>query len=212
VVELKETRTSKRRLDLTPEAFELLLARLDPDREEAAQKYEQIRKALHAFFEHHGSLCVAEHTDSTFDEVARSLARGKDIYLEDPAGYFYGVARNILRRYRRENISKFVPLEDIGVASLLSSELARSFDDEKASSDQRHRLDCLDECLTALPEEQQRFILQYYGGETAVKIRNRKELAVDLGVSIAALRVRALRLRDRLEECVIQCLGSIEVS
>jgi hypothetical protein len=41
--------------ELTQAAFDMLLARLDPDREEAGRKYDEIRRKLTKFFEFWGS-------------------------------------------------------------------------------------------------------------------------------------------------------------
>jgi hypothetical protein len=51
-------------------------------------------------------------------------------------------------------------------------------------------------------------VLQYYaadGGRN--RIEGRRHLARALGVTESALRNRAQRLRDRLERCIVLCLG-----
>lgn len=77
---------------LTREAFDKLLACLDRDRERAAEKYEEIRNALITFFEHRGCLSPQEYADETINRVARRLSEGKEIYANNAASYFYGVA------------------------------------------------------------------------------------------------------------------------
>jgi hypothetical protein len=49
-------------------------------------------------------------------------------------------------------------------------------------------------------------IRAYYEGEGEVKIRNRKDLAGRLEVPLNALRIRAFRLRAKIEECVRACV------
>ena len=84
---------------LNQEAFDALLVSLDRNPNAPEQKYEQIRHALITFFECRGSR-LPKSTPTT-----RSLAspvgcsRGKDIQVENPASYFYGVARNVLKEY-----------------------------------------------------------------------------------------------------------------
>jgi DNA-directed RNA polymerase specialized sigma24 family protein len=68
------------------------------------------------------------------------------------------------------------------------------------------RLECLERCLQDLSAEHRELIAAYYQGETSVKISNRKELAVRLGIPMNALRIRALRIRERLEACVVGCM------
>ena len=57
-----------------------------------------------------------------------------------------------------------------------------------------------------LPPKDLDLIGGYYQGETSVKIHNRRSLAAKLGVPLNALRIRALRIRERLEACVEGCL------
>src|SRR5262249_60814585 len=65
--------------------------------------------------------------------------------------------------------------------------------------------DCFDGCLAQLPEESRTLLLQYYEGERAAKISNRRRLAAMLGLTDNALRSRVQRLRERLEQCVQGC-------
>jgi len=204
--ELEKPRTRKKDSELTPEAFESLLASLDSDRDAAARTYERIRVALLAYFEHHGSLCPAEHADKTFDLAARSLREGKEIYISAPAGYFYGVARNVLREYRKQHRNRFVSIDAFEGAGARVAEPLMLFSRERDHSDHERRLDCLDKCLSLLPAQNRELMLQYYDGEKQVKIANRKGLAEQMRVSMPLLRVRALRLRKQLEECVENCL------
>lgn len=50
--------------------------------------------------------------------------------------------------------------------------------------------------------------MQYYQGEKGAKIENRKKSTDRLKISIATLRMRALRLREGLQSCVEDCLSS----
>jgi RNA polymerase sigma factor (sigma-70 family) len=191
---------------LTQEAFNLLLSRLDADPEQAARKYEHLRKALITYFERHGSLSPDEHTDSTFDVVARNLAEGKDIYIENPAGYFYGVARNLLRQYHGRKPKEFVPIDAVLSGAQGPQEMLELFSRERDGADHESRIACLEKCLATLPDQNRDLIVQYYQGEAGVKINNRKRLAERLGVTTNLLRLRAMRVRNQLEDCVEQCL------
>jgi len=205
--ELEKPHSRKKDWVLTTAAFELLLTRLDSNREEAAVKYEQIRRALLAYFEHHGSLSPDEHVDVTFDQVARSLTDGKQICIENPAGYFYGVARNILRQYRRETANKFLPLDDLPPTSIKQNAASELFRLETERAYHEQRLECLEKCLANLSDENRELMLQYYEGRAGVRISQRRGLAERLGISLNLLRMRAMRFRGRLEACVEQCLA-----
>ena len=49
-------------------------------------------------------------------------------------------------------------------------------------------------------------IEQYYAEDKQAKIDLRKRIAEELGISISTLRLRALRIREKLQACVDQCL------
>ena len=66
---------------------------------------------------------------------------------------------------------------------------------------------CLRNCLQTLSPDNRQLILQYYQGEKGEKIQNRKKLIERLGVPVNTLRMRALRLRERLQSCVEECLA-----
>lgn len=67
--------------------------------------------------------------------------------------------------------------------------------------------DCLARCLQELSPEGRGLILDYYQGDAGVRIRQRQTMAAQLGISLNSLRNRALRLRDRLEKCLMNCSG-----
>jgi len=63
-------------------------------------------------------------------------------------------------------------------------------DDHRALAD-------LDGCLATLAAEERRLLLSYYGHGRAADVR--RKLADELGLSPTALRIRAHRLRARVE-------------
>ena len=91
--------------------------------------------------------------------------------------------------------SDFPELSEIGVSP---------FDAE--GDEKELKLHCLDDCLKDLPTENREIIVGYYQGEKREKIENRERLAAKLGVPNNALRNRAVRLRDKLESCIRDCL------
>lgn len=198
---------SKKDRSLTPAAFELLLASLSLDREQAAEKYEEVRRALLTFFEFRGSHNPAEETDETINRVARRLSEGQSIFAENPASYFYAVARNVWRerlaRPQRELSFDETDLLDAHAAP--SPEKLREETEQRAW--QERRLSCLDYALQKLTPAEQQLIREYYAGEGRAKIETRRALAQRLSIAPNALRIRACRLRDRLEQWVEECLS-----
>jgi DNA-directed RNA polymerase specialized sigma24 family protein len=190
---------SDRPRDLTRDAFERLLALLDSDRDRAGDRYERVRFKLVRFFEWRGSAFPEELADRTIDRVCRKITEGSEI-LEDPSGYFYGVARNILKeswddqRRRRDAVNQSAASQ----RTLLAAE--PPFAAER-------RFQCLDQCLAKLPPSARDALLRYYEGEGRAKIANRLTIAREEAMSIASLRLRMSRLRGRLQKCVGICLA-----
>src|SRR5439155_22653112 len=80
---------------------------------------------------------------------------------------------------------------------------------ERKSSDgaeeRELRTTCLEECLRKQSDQARHTILAYYQGDKRAKIENRKRLAQRLNLSVNTLRMQALRLREKLESCVVAC-------
>jgi RNA polymerase sigma factor (sigma-70 family) len=191
---------------LTREAFDKLLACLDQDRGRAAEKYEEIRSALITFFEHRGCLSPEEYADETINRVTRRISEGKEIYTSNAASYFYGVARNLLKEYWEAPESRATALESLPLAGAPSQNPIEAQQQESQQLLRERRLECLEKCLEALTPQNREIVMKYYQGETSIKVKNRKSLAQELGIPLNALRNRVLRIRERLEECVSNCL------
>ena len=184
------------RAGLTAETFARLLDRLDVDRERAGQKYEDVRRTLTRFFEWRGAPFPEEHTDETFDRVARRLDEG--IEITNLSGYCYEVARLVFLETLKGQDRRRIHLAEIHV------EAAVEMSDDAAAKEVR--LSCLDSCLAGLPAESRELIVEYYQDESRGRIDRRKALVDRLGVRRDALANRAQRLRDRLQQCVAQCV------
>ena len=194
---------------LTKEALDILLACLDRDQDCAGQKYENIRQGLITFFECRGSSSPEDQADETINRVARRLAEGKQIYVENPASYFYGVARNVLKERWQAPDPASVPLESLPPMKELSDDPRRLHERQLEKYQREQQLECLEHCLEGLASKDRELIGEYYQGETRVKIQNRESLARKLGIPLNALRIRALRIREKLEDCVDQCLKQL---
>jgi len=71
-------------------------------------------------------------------------------------------------------------------------------------------MDCLEQCLETIPKRDKEMITLYYQGEANTKISNRKKLAQESGISLNALRLRAMRIKRKLEDCVNECLRRLQ--
>jgi len=182
---------------LNQEAFDKLLVAFDVDRETAGRKYLEIRNNLTRFFEWRGCSFPEDHADETINRMAKRVSEGEEIL--NHSGYAMGVARLLLLEINKGRQREQSALAEIGAAP----------DVYVPEDDGESRLTCLRSCLQTLSPDNRELILQYYQGEKGEKIENRKKLLQRLGIPVNTLRMRALRLRERLQACVEECVGGI---
>jgi DNA-directed RNA polymerase specialized sigma24 family protein len=192
---------------LTEDAFARLLTQLDPDRERAAQKYEEIRRKLMKFFKWRGCLQFEEYADKTIDRVARKITEGATLQPASPSALFYGVAVNLLREHWRKTAAEQETLDDQTEPWNPSDDPEKIREQAETLQEQETRLNCLRHCLGQLPSENVHLIKQYYAEGDVLNKEQRKQIALRLNLSATALRSRAFRVRGELERCVDNCLN-----
>lgn len=184
---------------LTQDAFDTLLAWLDPDRDRAGQKYEQIRLRLIKIFTCRGCYDAEDLADETINRVVARVEGISSGYDGNPVRYFYGVAQKVHLEYLRLTVAKQADV-DLDTAAHKISSVNDSSEDEAAYA-------CLESCLDHLPESSRKLVIGYYQQEKHAKIDHRKLLASELGIAVNALRIRAHRIRRGLEQCVRDCVA-----
>jgi len=184
---------------LTQAAFDRLLDSLGPDRDAAAGRYLEIRRNLVRLFEWRGCATPDEYADETLNRCARKVGDGDEI--RDLATYSIGVARMLLREMSRDRSREARPLDEAPEPRTLPAEAP----DESAA-----HIECLRRCLAELSPANRDLILNYYQGEKGEKIKNRKSLTEMFGIPANTLRMRALRVRERLQLCAANCIGRPE--
>lgn len=198
----------RKRQGLTPESFEHLLNSLADDRDVAAEKYEQLRQALIAFFAFRGAAGAHELADETFNRVAGRLEEGAVIFARDPASYFFGVARNVWREDlarpdRTEQLDEHLP-----TVRALAPDPHSLLEEARQQREEERRLVCLRRCLDQMTPQERELIIEYYQGTGGAKIENRQLLADRFGISLKTLRNKTTLLRARLATSVAACLAS----
>ena len=190
---MNSTPSSNEESVLSQEAFDNLLACLDEDREQAGEKYENLRCKLVKFFDWRACAPAAlDLADETINRVARRIDEGETV--RNLSNYAYGVARMVylekMKELKREQAARdSVPTEAAA-----------------KETEQTERLECFETCLKKLPDESRDLIVAYYREQLRAKIELRRELAERLGIPLNALRIRTHRIRVKLEECVVNCL------
>jgi DNA-directed RNA polymerase specialized sigma24 family protein len=192
---------------LTHEALDGLLGHLDPDRDHAAEKYEQIRQRLMKLFRWRGCLLFEEYTDTTIDRVARRMAGGLEVQSPNVYSLFHGVALNLLKEHWRKSERESDALDDLLRSHETTDDPERIMTEEEGRKEQEARLDCLRRCLGNLADESRTLIRRYYAEGDILNKEQRKQIAGEMRISVNALRVRACRVRSEVERCVDSCLS-----
>jgi DNA-directed RNA polymerase specialized sigma24 family protein len=180
---------------LTQDAFDRLLDCLDPEREAAGSRYLEIRRNLVRLFEWRGCCAPDEYADETINRCAKKIGEGDEI--RDVATYCVGIARMVLLEMSRDRSRHALPLEKAPEPRVPPAE---------PETAPEGRLECLRRCLGQLSPETRNLILHYYQGDKTDKIKNRKSLTDLLGIPASTLRMRALRVRERLQLCSETCM------
>jgi DNA-directed RNA polymerase specialized sigma24 family protein len=173
---------------LTQSGFDSLLAWLDPDRDQAGLVYEQIRRRLIKIFECRGCHNAEELADETINRVILKVPKIAQDYVGDKALYFYAVAHKVYL----ESLRKRQPV-DLPPPTMVSEDIEQEYE-------------CLDQCVLQLTRNNRELVIEYYQDDKRAKIEHRKALAEKLGVAQNALRIRAHRIRQTLQQCVENCL------
>ena len=175
---------------LKQEDFDRLIRWLDPDPQQSGLTYEKIRWRLVAILAARSCPCPEELADETIDRVARRVVDIRDSYVGDKAIYFLGVMNNVHHEYLKRPMMPRPPEPD---------------DDGEVKEKVDH---CLEKCLDKLSPNSRRMIERYYAEDNQAKIDLRKRIAAELGIGLSTLRLRALRIREKLQTCIEQCLVS----
>ena len=168
--------------------FDRLLAWLDPNPDRAGELYEEIRWRLIVILAARGCFTAEELADETIDRVARRVVDIEETYVGDKSIYFLGVMNNVHHEYlRRPPVPRLIETRD-----------------DSHPIEQTHV--CLERCLAKLAPHARQIIEQYYSAEKREKINLRKRIAARLGISSNNLRLRALRIRSKLQVCIERCV------
>jgi len=116
--------------------------------------------------------------------------------------FIRGVAR-IVASEAHKKAKRISSVEDIPERDWDRSEPNQASAGEQESGEY---LRCLERCMKTLPAEDERLIREYYLFEKRQKIDRKRGLAEELGISAGALRVKAFKIRKKLQDCVLACV------
>jgi DNA-directed RNA polymerase specialized sigma24 family protein len=177
-----------------PEAFsdrrQALVRFLGSTEESLDDRLEQIRNKIIRIFICRGCSDPEDLAQETMLRVYQMVEERVDSFVGDPLLWICGVARNVHRESGKKKATEApFPQPD-------------PVDQKEAMNE------CLERCLGKLSSQEGTLILEYYRGQGRSKIRRHKVLAVLLGISQNALRVRVSRILHKLRICVLECAES----
>src|SRR5215510_10307504 len=192
--------------NLSQKGLLILLERLIPGPEgdfgEGGAEYVLLQRRLIVFFESHGASLAEDLADQTLDRVMRILNEGER-EVEDIRRFTLGVARNILRETWKNPPQEPLPES---LSNQPSPNTPNNILDDIQTDIAELRYVCCQKCLSDYFSDRDRSLLiGYYQHEGRAKIEHHRVLAEELGVSDNALRIRACRLRAKLEERINEC-------
>jgi len=179
--------------EVTPEKFAEFLAWLSPETEKAGEEYERLRFRLLNFFGHRNCRFAEDLADETINRVILKLGEEE---IQNKAAFVYGFAKNVYREALRKE-KNHLNIDGMNIAE--NSQIEESTDFSGA---------CLDKCLGELPDENRSLILEYFSEDKQAKIDLHKELSAKFGTTQTALRMRIVRIKQKLKSCVQECVAA----
>jgi DNA-directed RNA polymerase specialized sigma24 family protein len=179
-----ETSVVRKRKDLDREALDALLGALAPDRESAGRKYEELRRRLINLFSWEQCEAAEDLADEALNRLARKVMEGAQIPNIDR--FAFGIARLLKQEETRRHRNQRAVLIEFQQSKRRGADLG-GFD--------WANVDAMERCLAALPKDRRSLIERYY-------VEDRATLASALGISLNALRNRAMRIREELFKCL----------
>jgi DNA-directed RNA polymerase specialized sigma24 family protein len=186
---------------LNKDALEDLLRAFHADREQASHHYLALRERLIRFFQWNRTETPEELADEVLDRLARRLNLSSE-QIQDPVRYAVGIARMLLQEQRRKNLRREKALAELQQTSLDADRR------EQERILQHERAELLRQCMQSIPEQSRELIFRYYDVDEAADYR--QQMARAYGISINALRNRALRIRMDLERQLARRLQKID--
>jgi DNA-directed RNA polymerase specialized sigma24 family protein len=176
--------------EITREKFASFLEWLSPEGESAGEEYERLRFRLSTFFSRRQCSFPDELADETINRVILKI---NDEKIESKLAYCYGVAKNVYRESLRKE-RNHLDIDEVTIAA-------------KAPAEQSFSGECLDKCLAELSPESRTLILDYFSEVKLAKIELHRRISESLEMTQTALRMRVMRLKQKLKICVQECMS-----
>jgi DNA-directed RNA polymerase specialized sigma24 family protein len=171
------------------EGLQLLIARLGSDPVQAEGKYQTLRSRLVKLMECNGIQDASDLADEALLRVARKLAGGEPI--RNLEAFTVGVAKLVrLEAFHEKPLASFDD-ETAGLTLSTDDIPEKQMIEEVEASLHERKLACMRECFDKTLSTEERDFMSNY-----VLVRGGKN---------HAMRKRAQRIRERLQQCVRDC-------
>jgi DNA-directed RNA polymerase specialized sigma24 family protein len=169
--------------------FNRFLAWLCPNGEDADKRYIEIHRWLIRIFRARGcsEISAEEFSDETINRVVGKMPEIADMYVGPREPYIRQVAHYVfLERVRPQSAFPLPPPD--------------------SPEEKERQFHCLERCLEKLSPDDRAAVLGYYAEDKGAKIKRRRELSEQLGLTLNALRIHIYRIREALRKCITNCL------
>jgi DNA-directed RNA polymerase specialized sigma24 family protein len=127
------------------------------------------------------------------ETINRVILKSSEENIENKLAYCYGVARNVYRESLRKERSH-LNIDEVTIPA-------------KAPAEQSFSGECLDKCLAELSPESRTIILDYFSEVKLAKIELHRRISEGLEMTQTALRMRVMRIKQKLKICVQECMS-----
>ncbi len=191
------------------DVLETLLSWLSPDKDQAGQLYERLRRKLVELFARRGvpTLFWHELADETLDRIGRKLAEGETIHNPEPMAYAFGVSQFVLSEFwrrQRRRVGAETQLDDLSPRDLI--EIAAKDGLREEGQEKELRLECMDAALKTLQPEDESLMRACHHDDLRQQTANRRQAAERLNWEENSLRVHLHRIRLTLQRKVRACI------
>jgi DNA-directed RNA polymerase specialized sigma24 family protein len=197
---MESSNVRREKWSLSQESLDAFLAFLDPNREQAGQKYEKLRQKMMTVFRARGIYNPEDAVDEAIDRVIRRLG---DTEVQNLMAFALGVARVVASEFHKRPTT--VALDHVPELSISANPLGN----ENEQQTYRHQI-CLEKCLQKIKPEDRELVEEWYLYTGGQKIERKRQMAARRGVNLDTLRVQAFRTRRELQMLLQDSLKDFE--
>ncbi|PYP83348.1 MAG: hypothetical protein DMF61_23435 [Blastocatellia bacterium AA13] len=177
------------------DAVEQFLLCCEPESTSSVDRLRRLRSKLVRYFQARRCGDAESLADETIGRIVIRLIGGEQV--STPSAYVRGVALNVYREHVRDAVKQ----------RLFNVDLEIAMNEKQAAAYKLPDGDCIDYSLRQLSDDKKSLLEQYYRED-----EDREEMAVGMGLTLAALRTKVHRIKADLRECYQNCIGRVDLN